>query len=208
MKDEQDNPFGDSAAGSAEGEAANNGGITLDDLFQEEVDQAQADDINRSALAPAGTYTSNPEEAQLNASVVRLKDKDADGNETGTERTVITLTGRVTAQIKGKTETAGLRVRMSPDRRKAKVYVDGEPTGELSEKDDAMSKLWAQAVAAFGVTFNDKPKSKGAVVEYLTNHPVRFRLMQVGVPTKTNPEPRGEPGNLVVAISPLRAKKK
>lgn len=203
MKDDEKNPFGDETAGSPEGAAANQAGLTLDDLFNEEVDLATADDINRSALSPAGTYQSNPEEAELSASVARVKMKDKDGNETGVERTMVTVVGRVTATIKGEQVSGGVRVRLSPDRIKKNDF----ETGEATDKDDMASRLWANAVTAYKTHFGESPKNKGQVVEYLTKYPVRFRQIQVGVPTKSNPEPNGEPGNLVVAISPVRAKR-
>jgi hypothetical protein len=192
--------FGGEAPVDAEGEQANNGGITLDDLFKQDVDLAVADEINRASLSPSGTYQSDPGEAPLNAFPSKVKLKDADGNETGQERLVITLTGRAVATIKGKVEKAGLRVRMSPDRMKK---VDFE-SGEVTDKDDLQSRLWAQAIGAFKAQFGEAPKSMGAVVQYLTEYPVRFRVIQIGVPTKSNPEPNGEPGNLVMSISPVR----
>ena len=182
-------------------------GITLDDLFTQEVDMAAAEDVLRRALAPMGTYQTDPgENGPMNVNITAFEEKDADENVTG-KRLMVTVTGRGTAKIKGAVVNAGLRVRLSPDARKSAEYIDGERTGNLTEKDDSATKLWAQACASYKAHFGEAPKNRGAVVEYLRDYPVRFRLIQTGVPSKNFPDPKGEPGNMVVAISSVREKK-
>jgi hypothetical protein len=199
--------------GDAAGEAANAGGsdvLTLDDLFQEEVNVGEAEAVLARALPPQATYQTDPEAfGPMNVSVARMEEKD--GEQVIGHRQVITLTGRGKARIKVNGEmkevSTGLRVQVSPDVRKSAEYVDGVATGEVSDKDDSKSKLWAQAVGAFKEAFKEAPKSKGAVVEYLRDHPVRYRLSHMGVPTKNNPNPSGEPRAIIVAISAVRAQR-
>jgi hypothetical protein len=186
-------------------------GFTLDDLHNQEVDVAGAQAILKRALPLEGTYETNPEEyGPMTVSVAKLAEK-RNGVPTGKQRTMVTLFGRGIARNLRDPETgevgdhvAGLRFRISPEERKSPEYVDDVATGEDSERDDGPTRLWAQAVQAFRGTFGENPKSNGAVVEYLRDNTVRYRLIRTGVPTKNRPEPRGEPGTMVVAISAKR----
>lgn len=204
--------YGSSPAASdpAAPDVVNGNGVSLDDLFQEEVDHAEAEEVLRRGLLPNGTYVTAPEKfGPMNVNIERVEEKDDAGTVYG-HRTVITLTGRGVATVRLKDEKTGavtlkeieggLRVQVSPDVRRARDF----ETGEELDKDDSKSKLWAQAVKAFEMDLGEKPKTKGAVVEYLRDCPVRFRMIQVGVATKRNPNPDGEPRNLVIAISPLK----
>ena len=69
---------------------------------------------------------------------------------------------------------------------------------------DLSSKLYVNAKSAYRVAYGQESEGPRDVAEYLTKYPVRIRVIQVGIPTERNPEPTGEPGNMVVAISPVR----
>ena len=87
---------------------------------------------------------------------------------------------------------------ISPERRNA--VKDGVDQGTP----DGASQRWAQAVKAYEVAYKAKPATVGDVVRYLQNYPINIRVIQIGVPTDRNPEPDGEPGNIVMALSVVR----
>lgn len=182
--------------------------LTLDDLHDREVDVAGARAVQQRALPPSATYETDPDEnGPMNVAVAIVPEKRG-GALTGTSRTVITLSGRATAfRVRGEDGEVsdvptGIRFKMSPDVRRK---VDWE-TQEETDKDDIQTKLWAQAVTVYQQAIGDEPKSQKAVVEYLRDNAARYRLIQTGVATKSNPEPRGEPGTMVVAIQVKRPK--
>ena len=179
--------------------------VSLDSLHTQEINHAEVDDTLRRGLSPAGTYLTNPAEfGEMNATVAKVEEKDDAGKVIG-ERLVITLVGRGTARVRLGTEnkevTAPIRVQMSPDTRRKRDF----QTGEELEQNDSKSQRWAEAVKAYEQQFKERPKNVGAVVEFLQKYPARFRVIQVGVPTKNNPTPDGEPRNFVMAIYAARA---
>lgn len=169
--------------------------VDLESLFRDEVVNSEAvDKAIRESGAPAGTYTTNPDEYPLNVFVEEREEKDADGAVTG-KRRQITLTGLVFATIAGRDEKARVRIRISPDVRQAKVYEGDQWTGEYLNKPDSQTKLYAQAVKVYQATVKETPKTVVALVEWLKENPFRVRTM-VGRD--------GEP--VVLAISPLRGR--
>ena len=64
--------------------------------------------------------------------------------------------------------------------------------------------MWMQAVTAYKVAYGQEPGSKGDVLAYLRDYPIRLRVGQYNVPKEGGPEPTGEPGNTIYAISAVR----
>lgn len=205
--------LGDEDAEGAAGAQAANDGISLDDLHDIEVNQAEVDETLRRGLSPNGAYITNPDEnGPMSVFVEEFEEKDDAGTVFG-KRLVITLSGRGMAKVKitkpggGGTELkmveGRLRVQLSPQQRQAR----NRDTGEELDKMDSKSNLYANAVKAYANQFGEKPATVKQVVEYLRDYPARFRLIQIGVPSKRNPEPTGEPGNFCVGISAIKDKK-
>lgn len=180
-------------------------GLTLDDLFNMEVDQAEVEETLRRGLLPHGTYTTNPDEFGPMTVTPLERDEKDDRGDVLSRRKIIVLTGRGRATVRIGNELkqveGRLRVELSPEYRDKLNYATKET---LEGTPDSKSALYAQAVKAFQSTFGEKPKNAGQVVEFLRDHPARFRMIQIGVPSKNNPEPDGEPRNFVIAISPVR----
>jgi hypothetical protein len=111
--------------------------------------------------------------------------------------------GRAKVRINGSQEIVEgrlPRVQFSPQPR---FKVDFN-TGEQLSVMDGKTLLYAQAVKAYTAHFKERPKHVGQVVDFLTNFPARFRVIQIGLATKDNPEPDGEPRNWCVGISAAR----
>lgn len=161
--------------------------VTIDSLFNNEVDTQATEDINRRAATPAGTYTTNPEEYPLNVFANLNEEKDADGAVVG-KRTVATITGLAFATIKGEDVTLRLRVRISPDARKKRDF----ETKELTEKDDLMTRLWAQAVTTYKASVGEYPKRGTDLLEWVKSNPFKVRTFVTQ---------EGE--NMAIAISPV-----
>lgn len=138
----------------------------IDSVLGGEVNVEDTAATLKAGLPPAGTYQSDPEQYPLSAFV----DKDKAG------RRVITLQG--IAVFKGGESKARIRVKLSPDTREGKVYVDGQDTGESTGKPDSKSLRWAEAVRAYQQTFKENPKREANVVEYLKTSPIKFRMFQ------------------------------
>ena len=182
--------------------------VSLDDLHNIEVNQADVDDTLRRGLLPQGTYLTNPDEFGEMAAFPRmLEEKDDAGNITG-RRLVVALRGRGRAKVRIKTgytvesKTVEGRVdfEISPDVRRKLNWETKEPM----DSNDLRSTLYAQATKAYQAHFGERPKSVAQVVEYLQKFPIKARMIQIGVPTKNRPEPDGEPRNLVMVISAAR----
>ena len=82
--------------------------ITIDTLFNNEVDAAKADEAIQSLLPPKGNYQTNPDEFPLSAFANEFEEKDGSGN----KRRMITLVGLVFATIEG----AEYKTRLRPPR--------------------------------------------------------------------------------------------
>ena len=149
--------------------------VTMDDLFNQEVDSAQVEETIRRSLPPVGTYTTNPDESPINVFVAKVAEKDATGRVTGSRR-LATVTGMGTNLRGGEEFKARLRFKMSPDLRKAREYVDGEATGNLLDKDDLASRLWAQAVQAYHKTNGSYPQKENELLEWLKSAPFKARI--------------------------------
>ena len=143
--------------------------ITIDTLFNNEVDAAKADEAIQSLLPPKGNYQTNPDEFPLSAFANEFEEKDG----SGTKRRMITLVGQTFANIEGTEYKTRLRLRLSPDARKAQEYVDDQPTGELSDKDDAATKRWNEALKLYKEKRKELPKRESDVVEFLQTTPFR-----------------------------------
>ena len=183
-----------------------NGTPTMDDFFNEAVNQAEVEETLQRGLLPNGTYTTNPDEfGPMTVTPLNVEEKDDRGTVTGTRR-VIVLSGRGRAKVKIKDPKTGqvnlesaegqIRARLSPDSRNKRDWTTKE---ELNAPDSATA-LYAQAVKAYQQTFGERPKNVGQVLEYLRDHPAKFRVIQIGVPTERNPQPDGEPRNHVMGI--------
>jgi hypothetical protein len=158
--------------------------IDMDALFHESVDrEASAEVTKDQLLLPAGYYQTDPEaNGEFGVSVYTKED---------TGRRVISFSGKV---INVKTGQVGfIRGRMSPD-----------PVRKEDGKYDFMYQVWVTAENAFKAQFGQNVESKGQIIDYIRQYPVKFKIVQVGVPTERNPQPDGEPGNLVMSISHVR----
>jgi len=170
---------------------------SLDDLFNKEVNAAEAAEITKRNMAPAGTYVTEPADFPPTINPVKQPEKNKAGEVIG-DRLMATVITRATATIKGNEVTQVLRFSLSPEQRHKKVYEDSQWTGEYDEsKDDIASRLWANAVSAYqdfhgkGTTF-----TQGDVLEFLKNVPVALRTMQ------------GDRGELVVLSLSSRGRRR
>lgn len=77
---------------------------------------------------------------------------------------------------------------------------EGKDTG----RPDRTFRLWMNAVTAYKLAYGADPQGKGDVLNFLRDYPVRLRVGQYNVPTENNPEPDGDPGNNVMAISAVK----
>jgi hypothetical protein len=163
------------------------------------------DDALRLSLLPNGTYQTDPDAyGPMTAAVNQVEEKDAAGNVIG-QRTVITLMGRGRAKVRvnGSQEIVEgrlPRVQFSPQPRFKVDYNTGETLATM----DGKTLLYAQAVKAYTQQFKERPKHVGQVVDFLVNFAARYRVIQIGLPSKENPEPDGEPRNWCVGISAAR----
>ena len=66
-------------------------------------------------------------------------------------------------------------------------------------KPDRQSQLYQQAYNAFKKVAGRDPETPGEVLDFLENQPYTIRVIQVG----TGDNAKGEPGNMVVGISPI-----
>jgi len=164
----------------------------LDALYDEGVDQDAVERVEADMLLPGGSYTSVPvltvtafqtsKGPNVGRRGFRLYGEIRSNKplSRGKDLAPDYITGRVGFQI-------------SPERRDKP---DGGP--------DNQTKLWANAVRAYIQAAGYKPESNREVIKYLTDYPIGIRLGQVGVPTERNPEPTGDPGNMVFSIFPVR----
>jgi hypothetical protein len=165
--------------------------VDLESLFQDEVvNSEQVNQTIRDSGAPAGTYTSDPEAYPLSVFPEVREEKGVNGDVTG-QRKCATIMGLFTGTFEGKEVRTRIRIRLSPDYRRAKVYEGDQWTGEFQNRPDSQSKLYAQAVKVYEAKVKETPKNVLQVIEFLRENPFRVRTM-VGRD--------GEP--VVLAISP------
>lgn len=154
----------------------------LDEMFESSIDRDDLSKTEQEMLSPAGTYTTKP------ALLMRLFEVEKGDNK---GRRMIRYFGAAhsdKANAEGRFGFAISPIRVNK--------VDGSP--------DLPTKLWAMAVRAHDTAYGQKAESVKQVAEFIRDYPVNLRVIQMGVPTESNPEPQGEPGNLVVAISAVR----
>ncbi len=147
--------------------------LDIDTLFQDEVINAeQVNQTIRDSGAPAGTYTSNPEEYPLNAYVKERELKDVEGAVIGKRRSI-----DIVGLFQMKDTKTRIRFTISPDYGKRKVYEGDQWTGEYLDKPDSQSKLFAQAVKVYEAARKELPKGVPQLVEFLREESFSVRTM-------------------------------
>lgn len=150
--------------------------VTMDSLFDSEVNSTEAEAIVKRAQKPAGTYQTDPETYPMTV-IEEKEQKSREGEVYGTRKQAI-VSGIVTTTIKGEEHKARVRFKLSPEGQKAKIYQDDEWTGEYHEtKDDSATKLWGQAVVAYKATFGEFPAKGTELLDFLKTGTYRLRLM-------------------------------
>lgn len=138
--------------------------------FDDPVDTKESKEIITRSLPPSGIYTRDPEE--LGNLTVITQSKDYEDT-----RRMIILSGRFRGTFKGKEVTAFVRnIKLSPDRRSAKEFVDGKPSGNFLDKDDTPSLLWAKAVEAYTKTYKEEPTTKQSVINFLESGEYQVKI--------------------------------
>ena len=191
--------------GNASGDTSPAGLPDMDELFQQAVNQDDVRQTQADALKPTGSYITQP---VLNLQASRVEMTRGSVSPLGLkDRLMFRFFGSAEMTVTEKnTKAAGLPVGsivkgqfgfgISPERAN-KIAGTGGP--------DGASQRWAQAVKAYEYAYKAKPATMGDVVRYLQNYPVVIRVIQGGIPSEAYPEPDGEPGNVVMALSPVRA---
>lgn len=160
-------------------------GPSLDELFDQQIKMDEVKQAEKDLLLPAATYTTVP------AMTVKK------GVSEETNRPYVRFFGPIVATLEsGEEIKANIGFAFSHVR-KNRTDADGNDTG----KPDNMTKLYTQAIAAYKKAYGEAPVTVNDVINYVRDYPVRVRVIQVGVPTRNNPDPTGEAGNMVVAIS-------
>ena len=146
-------------------------------LLERDSDLEVVATLRRDAMDPAGTYVSQPDEYPLTFRVEDFKG-----------RRVVTLNGLVkleklkdrgTALPDHEVRTRLNFFKLSPDRRNKLVYgEDNKPTGEELPTPDAQSLRWLEARDAYKTVTGEEAKQDIQVVEFLTQHPIRFVMFQ------------------------------
>lgn len=156
------------------------GNDDLEALLDKDVDLEVVEAIKKDSSAPAGTYKSEPDEYKLSYSVGKFQD-----------RTEITFSGMVTLVSVDKKNEPNFTMpdypvrtrlsffKISPDRRNKPVFgEDNKPTGEFTDKPDAQSLRWQEAVEAFKQVTGENPKKLSDVASFLTETPIYFKLFK------------------------------
>lgn len=151
--------------------------LTLEDLFQEGIEEENVKQAEKEMLLPVGTYTTVPP-----FTLMKLG-KDKNG------RSFARYFG--TIQLGDKSGKIGFG--LSWIYKKAKVK--DETTGELIEveKPDRSYKNYVMAVKAFRAAYTRDPENVGEVLKYLSDYAVRLRVIQTS-----------DFENMVVSISAVR----
>jgi len=179
--------------------------LNMDELWQGGIDKDELAKAQADLLMPIGTYETVPgltmtfnEEADkfsgrpagtvahyFGPVELRVTEKDVAKNPSLTIGDVI---------AKG---SQGFNI--SPIRVNAK-----DRTGKDTGRPDRAYRLWMNAVAAYKVAYGAEPSSKLEVLAFVRDYTVRLRIGQYNVPTEDRPDPDGEPGNSVYAISAVK----
>lgn len=152
---------------------------SVDDLFGDElIDQESLTRVRASDQPPAGTYVTDPQEHPVSVTSRILTPKDG-----RPMRQLVGFRGRAEARVGDKTYTHLVAFDLSPDERFALEYVNGEATGEQLDgedgrivKYDLSTRLWKDACVAYRDTYREAPKTKGQVIEYLSEKSIRIRM--------------------------------
>lgn len=139
--------------------------VDMDELFNRPFNDESADEVEKASLAPEGYYTSNPDEYPITISPYQFDD-----------RRLVTVIARAEGKVGGEFHTALLRFKVSPDKRHAKVWVDGQPTDEEKTTFDMPSVLWTQARNAYTQKMGEKPKTDAALIEFIRTVPLRYKV--------------------------------
>lgn len=153
--------------------------VDLQSLYSKAIDHQKSQKDTVALLDEPGTYHSVPEMS------ITVK-----SNESG--RITVAVAGKGISPKTG--GTAYIRAYLSPDA----VYKDDGKTPDFKYA------RWLEAVSAYRGTFGSLPDSEGLVVEYLQKYAAAFTIKRIGVPTKDNPEPDGEPGTMVTRIGAVK----
>ena len=131
--------------------------LSLDDLFQENIDEETVRKAEKELLLPVGTYTTVPP-----FSPTIGKDK----------------TGRPQARFWGTIQLGDVQgkigFRLSWVRKNAIDY----ETGAETDKPDRAYKNYIMAAKAFRAAYGQEPSSVGELVSYLRDFPIRLRVIQ------------------------------
>jgi hypothetical protein len=150
----------------------------LDATWATEVNQVEAQEIQKRNGAPAGTYVTDPESYAPILTTGKRDEKNKAGDVIG-PREMATVIVRGTAKIKGTEVTQVLRFDLSPDSRHKKIYEGDQWTGEYDlAKDDLASRLWANAVNAYKEYTGVASFTRVDVLDYLKTTPVALQTMQ------------------------------
>lgn len=149
-------------------------GVDMDEIYNTPFDDEGAEQVRAASLPPQGYYTTNPDEFPPTV-IPRMVDEKTGEQVTG-QRRVIKVVARVEAVINNKAEVALVRFDISPDKRHAKVYENGEWTGEFKTKYDMNSVRWAQFGKVYEQTMGEKPKVDANVIEFIKTTPFKVKV--------------------------------
>lgn len=155
-------------------EAAAEAEFTLEDLFNEQVNEDEVKKGLQDIALPNGSYST----------VIPFNPKRIVDKAHPTRKIVYFWGGIELADVKGK-----IGFRLSPERFNKLDRDTGVDTG----KPDMSYKLYLMAVKAYKVAYNANPSSFGDVLAYLRDYSTKLRVIQTG---------DGE--NMVVSINAVR----
>jgi len=124
-----------------------------------------------------------------------------------------TIVGIGEATIKHRDDELGPDGKLSPKagteelvRTRIRVPLSWELVKDKNNPDrpDYAYRMYLAARSAFQTVIGEKPETIGHLIEFLCTIPCNYRVIQIGVPTKKNPEPSGEPGTMVVGITGVK----
>lgn len=169
----------------------------IEDYLNAADDAVQAGQTEKDLLAPAGTYTTMPGQSFTWTPKVK-EDEPNKGRFSvryfGPARMVKTVVDKETGESKEVAVEARFGFGLSHVRVNKKD----------SHEPDLQHKLFIRARRAYIEAYGSEPETNKDVYEYVRDYPTKLRVIQVGVPTERNPNPDGEPGNIVLDISPVR----
>jgi len=183
--------------------------LNMDEMWEQGIDQDELRKGQADLLLPVGTYHTIPAlTLQFNDEVGKF-----DGRPVGS---VARYFGQVERRATDKDVQAAAKdgreikegdviargaigFNVSPIRINSKDR-DGRDTG----RPDRTYRLWMNSVAAYKIAYGAEPNVKSDVLNFIRDYEVRIRVGQYNVPTERNPEPEGDPGNNVLAVSAVK----